>query len=207
MSDLGWRSKVGSLKSTMAEIMRSAPYRDFGLVPNQAASEEALASCDQLLGESLPPSYRSFLLQHDGWCRFLDGASLFGAAQIAAKSYRASEMAAMSVREPVNAGGGPLSVRHLKSKAAIVFGIDPQQTTLFAFDPNHRSEDGEMPVVAWIAEVGLRFTNFTEFFAWVAQQCSDELRDFAVSQPTMRKTAVRSRKNDEASPQIAAVAV
>jgi hypothetical protein len=46
-----------------------------------------------------------------------------------------------------------------------------QGTTIFAFDASTRLPDGELAVVAWVNEIGLRFDGFEDFLdsvqAWL----------------------------------------
>ena len=57
----------------------------------------------------------------------------------------------------------------------IPFGIDPSGTTLFAFDPSTIDARGEMGVVAWIHEIGIRSASFSEFLGSILEICEADL--------------------------------
>src|SRR5690606_1777891 len=83
-----WREKLEKIKNAQIEIMRSEPYKDFGLVPNPAASDAAIAVAENRLGVELPASYRAFLRLYDGWPRFYEGASLLGTANLGRREHQ-----------------------------------------------------------------------------------------------------------------------
>jgi len=57
----------------------------------------------------------------------------------------------------------------------IPFGIDPSGTTLFTFDPTTADQNGEMAVVAWIHEIGIRSAGFPEFLEAILELCEADL--------------------------------
>jgi hypothetical protein len=175
------------IKAIQIEILRAAPYRDIGLVPNPGASGHAIAAVEERIMHRLPPSYREFLAQHDGWPRFFEGATLLGTANLGKRMYEDLAHAAFEAAET--------PVPHLAppSRAArrpiVPFGIDLQGTTLFAFNPLARRADGECEVVAWVNEIGVRRDTFPEFLEFVLEMCEAELEGLSARPETRRLSA------------------
>lgn len=165
---------VAALRHVQTEILRLAPFRDIGLVPNPGASESAIALTEARLGVDLPPSYRAFLSLHDGWPRCFDGASLLGTACLGSRMYDEFARAAFSAAETPEPTLGPPSRRRLFPHI-IPFGVDLQSTTLFAFNPAVVSADGEFEVIAWINELGMRRESFTSFLELLVELAEYEL--------------------------------
>src|SRR6187402_2660626 len=164
------------IKGLQTEILRVAPYRDLSLVPNPGASEHAIAAVEARIGHRLPPSYKEFLAQHDGWPRFFEGATLLGTANLGKRMYEDMARAAFEAAEtPVPHLAPPSRAQ----RAPIVpFGIDLQGTTLFAFNPTVTRADGECEVVAWVNEIGVRRESFTDFLEFVFEMCESELEGY-----------------------------
>jgi len=174
-------------KELQTEILRLAPYRDIGLVPNPAASLNAIAAVEERIAHRLPPSYREFLSLHDGWPRFFEGATLLGTANLGKRMY---EDMARAVFEAAETPVPHLAPPSRTERAPIVpFGIDLQGTTLFAFNPNVTSADGECEVVAWVNEVGVRAESFTGFLEFVVEMCEAELEGYRVPSHALRRSA------------------
>jgi hypothetical protein len=175
------------IKDVQTEILRAAPYRDISLVPNPGASSRAIAAVEERIGHRLPPSYREFLAQHDGWPRFFEGATLLGTANLGKRMYEDIARAAFEAAET--------PVPHLAppSRAArtpiVPFGIDLQGTTLFAFNPTVTRADGECEVVAWVNEIGVRRDSFADFLEFVIEMCEAELAGYAAPKQSHRLSA------------------
>ena len=173
MTTTTWPELVTRLRDVQTEVQRLAPFRDIGLVPNPGASEAAIEAAEKRLGFELPPSYRDFLRHHDGWPRFFDGATLLGTDALGAHRYDDLCRAAFEAAEtPVPDIGPPLRRRLPRM---IPFAADSEAITLFAFDPNSRSESGECEVIAWINEVGVRSGSFSEFLELLIELGESEL--------------------------------
>jgi len=174
-------------KELQTEILRLAPYRDIGLVPNPSASQSAIAAVEERIGQRLPPSYREFLALHDGWPRFFEGATLLGTANLGKRMYEDMARAVFEAAEtPVPHVGPPSRAQ----RAPIVpFGIDLQGTTLFAFNPGVVRADGECEVVAWVNEVGVRSDSFTDFLEFVVEMCESELAGYQLPVQSLRRSA------------------
>ena len=120
-------SVLSRIRTVHAEILRVAPFRDMGLVPNPGASLRKIKKAEERLGRPLPPSYRAFLSRHDGWPRFFEGATLLGTDALGKPNYEELARAAFEAAEtPVPDLGPPSRSRRT---SIIPFGIDAQATT------------------------------------------------------------------------------
>jgi len=183
------------------EIGELDASRNDGLVPNAPADPDAIDRAERRIGRPLPPSYRSFLSRHDGWARFFDGASLLGTKDLGKASYADLAQAAFEAAEtPLPDGGAPWSRVGGRPGDMIPFGIDPSGTTLFAFDPSTIDDHGEMAVVAWIHEIGIRSETFPEFLAVILELCEADLAMLVTLKKAERaaknapRSGVRARK-------------
>ena len=156
--------------------MRAAPYRDTGLVPNPAATADQIVAAEARLGHRLPPSYREFLQLHNGWPRFFEGASMLSASELGTRSYETLARAAIEAAEsPLAPEATHPAFR--PRPTLIPFAVDAQATTLFAFNSQRRHRDGELEVVAWVSELGVSATNFSDFLGLLVRLCQHELED------------------------------
>jgi hypothetical protein len=169
-----WRALLRDIRHIQTEIMRIAPWRDAGLAPNPRASSRAITSAEQRIGRPLPPAYRAFLAEHDGWPRFFEGATLFGTANLGLRLYDQAIRAAFEAAETPVPDVGPPSQPE-RRRVLIAFGADVQATTLFAFEGSHERADGELEVVAWINEIGVRRAGFESFLELVLELGEAEL--------------------------------
>jgi hypothetical protein len=171
-----WLTMLEQIRDTQILLATSKPFRDFSPVPNPRASEQAILAAEQRLGQRLPPSYRAFLHRHDGWPRFFDSASLLGTANLGKRLYEDLAWAAYEACQSPTPDGPP-TLPFNRSHRFIPFGVDQQATTLFAFDPRTRRPDGEMAVIAWINEIGLRSDGFGDLLETLLELCQHELQD------------------------------
>ena len=175
MPERRWRALLSEIRAVQTEIMRTAPYRDAGLVPNPGASMATIEQAERRIGRPLPLSYREFLTEHNGWPRFFEGASLLSAASLGRRSYEELARAACDAAETPVPDLGPPSQWTETSRHLIPFGIDRQATTLFAFNPIVVRHDGEYEVIAWVNELGLRSDSFESFLELVLELCRADL--------------------------------
>ena len=167
-----WEGTLQRIYWVQTELSELSPHRRDGLVPNPPADEDAILRAERRIGRALPPSHRAFLARFDGWNDFFDGATLLGTKDLGKSSYADLAQAAFEAAEtPVPRGGPPSSRVRGYPEGLIPFGIDPAGSTLFAFDPSSLDSDGEMGVVAWIHELGIRRESFTDFLAGVLELC------------------------------------
>jgi hypothetical protein len=116
------------------------------------------------------------LAQHDGWPRFYEGATLLGTANLGRRLYEELARAAWESTESSVPDLGPQAIALRSSRPLLIpFGVDLQATTLFAFNPAVRAEDGEFEVIAWVNEIGIRRESFTSFLELVLDLCESEL--------------------------------
>jgi hypothetical protein len=182
-----WQTTLATIAAVQTELARIAPYRDVALQAPGPARSWSIARAERRLGRRLPPSYRAFLATHDGWPRFFDGASLLGTRDLGKKTYADLAQAALEAAQtPVPAGDAPPSRIRGYAEQTIPFGIDPAGTTLFAFDPNHADPTGEMPVIAWIHEIGIRRASFGDFLVAILELCEADAQSLG---DTWLKTA------------------
>ena len=172
------------IKATQTEILRAAPYRDIGLVPNPGASRVAIGAVEERIQHRLPPSYREFLALHDGWPRFFEGATLLGTANLGKRMYEDIARAAFEAAETPVPHLAPPS--RAQRPPIVPFGIDLQGTTLFAFNPTVTRADGECEVVAWVNEIGVRRDSFPGFLEFVLDMCDAELEGLRAPQQSRR---------------------
>lgn len=174
------------IRETHTELSWLQPFRDLGLIPNPAASEIAIARAEIRIRRALPPSYRAFLALHDGWPRFLDGASLLGTAHIGHRKYEDLARAAFEAAEtPLPDLGPPARPR---ARQLIPFGADIEGTTLFAFNPQVVDANGEYEVIAWMNEIGVRQPSFAAFLEFTLDLGSQELSALTRA-PALARTA------------------
>jgi hypothetical protein len=189
------------LRAAQLEIMRHAPYRDFGLIPATGAAEISLQAVEAKLGLHLPPIYRQFLSHHNGWVRCYDGASLLGCHELGKPEHE--QLAKQLFHSAASPSVHTCGSYRPQPDQLLVFGVDPAGTTLFAFDLSASSI--EPPVTAWIGEIGLRFASFCDFLRGLARLCEAELaalpnRDDAsapVSAPRRRDSALLLTSGNE----------
>jgi hypothetical protein len=182
VSMTGCDSVLADIRRVQTEIMRAAPYRDLGLVPNPGASNAAIDAAEQRLGRVLPPSYRAFLARHDGWPRFFEGATLLGTANLGRRLYEDLARAAWEAAETPVPDVGPESVAPRRVERVLIpFGVDLQATTLFAFNPAVAGPDGEYEVIAWINEIGVRRESFPTFLELLLELAEAELESHTQS--------------------------
>lgn len=200
-----WEETLRRIYWVQTELAELDPARQDGLVPNAPADAEAVARAERRIGRALPPSYRSFLMQHDGWFRFFDGASLLGTKDLGKASYADLAQAAFEAAEtPLPDGGAPWSKVGGRPGDMIPFGIDPAGTTLFTFDPTTAHADGEMGVVAWIHEIGIRSMTFPEFLGSILELCEADLAMLRALGKKPQKTERAARQRGGAAKKRAA---
>ncbi len=175
-----------TIRELHTELSWLQPFRDLGLIPNPAASELAIERAEERMGRKLPPSYRAFLELHDGWPRFLDGASLLGTANLGLRQYEDLARAAFEAAEtPIPDLGPPTRPR---ARTLIPFGADLEATTLFAFNPSVVDESGEYEVIAWMNELGVRYPSFAAFLEFIVELARQDIADLTAA-PALAKSA------------------
>jgi hypothetical protein len=194
-----WEETLRRIYWVQTELAELDRTRQDGLVPNAPADPDAVTRAERRIGRPLPPSYRAFLLQNDGWFGFFDGATLLGTKDLGKASYADLAQAAFDAAEtPIPDGGAPWSKVGGRPGDMIPFGIDPSGSTLFTFDPTTADQDGEMGVVAWIHEIGIRSAGFPEFLEAILELCEADLamlRALQKTQPKAQRARTRVAKS------------
>ena len=170
-----WQSVLEDIRRVQTEILWLRPTRGYGLRPNPGASERAILAAEHRIGRPLPPSYREFLAQSDGFPAFYEGASLLGTHRLGRDLYGGLMDAVYSGMETPVPDLAPPSPRQHQHRQLIPFGADLGATTLFAFHPGVMGLDGEYEVVCWINEIGVRCRCFEDFLRMVLDFCEDEV--------------------------------
>lgn len=173
------------IRQIHTEISWLQPYRDLGLIPNPSASEVAVNKAQKRLGRRLPPSYRAFLMLHDGWPRFYDGASLLGTAHLGRRKYEDLARAAFEAAETPVPLGPP---RRPRASTLIPFGADLEGTTLFAFNPAVVTAEGEYEVIAWVNEIGVRQPTFAAFLEFILEMGRQSVEDMTEGETVLAQT-------------------
>src|SRR5690348_6707736 len=68
-----WKFQMARIRSLRLDLAR-ADSDDAPLSGAHGASKRAISTAERKLRRRLPPSYRAFLCESDGWSRFFEGA-------------------------------------------------------------------------------------------------------------------------------------
>ncbi|WP_437922840.1 SMI1/KNR4 family protein [Sorangium sp. So ce291] len=180
-----WLESMHRIRALKLELARMDPRRGMPIAPPAGASEAAIAGVERRLGMPLPPSYRELLSRHDGWPQLFEGASLLGVRALARGSYMdVGRMVLEHCEGEGTRGAGerdlaPATVRrrHGARSALVPFGIDAAAETVFAWDPEATGPDGELEVILWTNDIGLRLSGFPELLDTVKDMLAAELDD------------------------------
>ncbi|HET9955570.1 MAG TPA: SMI1/KNR4 family protein [Polyangiaceae bacterium] len=159
--------RIEKLRAIHSDLLRIEPFQDIGLVGNPGATLAQIEAAEARIGMRLPPSYREFLRLHDGFPRFFEGTHLLGTRSLGDRSHDAFARAAFAGAESPAMASTPGLASTMRRRRGfervIPFGVDPQATTLFAFNPDVSRTGGECEVIAWIHELGVRRPDFASF--------------------------------------------
>lgn len=173
-----WLESVHRIRALKLELARIDPRGGMPVAPPAGAQEQAIAGAERRLGFLLPPSYRALLALHDGWPQLYAGAGLLGVRALSRGTF--VDVARMVIDERgADWSGGELPPRgsRLRRGGLIPFGIDVDAETIFAWDTSSARPDGEMEVILWTNEIGLRAETFPVLLDLVAEMLSAELED------------------------------
>jgi hypothetical protein len=172
-----WRSTIEAIRRLSGELSRAEPHPHSELALPEGATLRAVAAVERRIRCRLPPSYRAFLHAHDGWPSFLAGAPLFGTRELGRGEDAAVARAVFGAYEtPIPEIGPPARPRG-RSDAMIPFGMDPNGTTIFAWNPAVVRENGEMEVIVWVNGLGDRCEGFPAFLVLARDMIESELAD------------------------------
>ncbi|MBN2196067.1 MAG: SMI1/KNR4 family protein [Polyangiaceae bacterium] len=171
-----WKQLVTEIRRVGTEILWLEPARDFGLSPRGGAAEHEIRGAEGRLGARLPPSYREFLREHDGWPCFFEGVTLLGTAHLGRGIYDdLARSVFLAAETPVPAREGPPVRMPPGPRALVPFGVDLRTTTIFTFDLDSRKLNGECEVVCWVNDIGIRCADFEGFLETIIELCHAEL--------------------------------
>jgi hypothetical protein len=172
-----WKDTICQIRRAKIELAKVDPDLGPAIAPLAGTSLRAISATERKMRRRLPPSYRAFLTQHDGWPMFFQGASLLGTRDLPKTSNASKTRAVFESYETPIPEIGPPARPEGRPDAMIPFGIDPKATTIFAFNPAVVRPDGEMEVIMWVNELGERCDSFADFLSMVLEMLSDELCD------------------------------
>jgi hypothetical protein len=173
-----WYDRINAIRARKLELARLDPRGGMPVTPPSAAAPATIASVERRLKRPLPPSYRAFLELHDGWPQFFHGASLMTGRQVARGQYvdlvrLVTDELAAAARD-----GSPASRRQTAPttrRPLLPFGIDERAEIVFAFDLSTERSDGEIEVLAWINEIGIRVESFPAFLDLVLEMLEADI--------------------------------
>jgi len=166
---------IWQIRRAKMELAKADPDLGPSVAPPPGASLRAISAAERKMCRRLPPSYRAFLRQHDGWPMFFHGASLLGTRDLPKASHASKTREAFESYETPIPEIGPPARPEGRPDAMIPFGIDPKASIIFAFNPAVVRPDGEMEVIMWVNELGERCESFHDFLTTVLEMLSDEL--------------------------------
>ena len=174
-----WLESIHRIRVLKLELARLDPRGGMPVAPPAGAPEAAIAGAERRLGFPLPPSYRAFLALHDGWPQLYAGAGLLGVRALSRGTF--VDVARMVIDERASEGSDaaepPRRGGRLRRGGLIPFGIDAGAETIFAWDTSAARSDGEMDVVLWVNDIGLRAESFPALVDILAEMLSSELED------------------------------
>jgi hypothetical protein len=172
--DDNWKHTIARIREVKMELSALHPELGPAVAPPPGAALRAISTLERRIRRRLPPSYRAFLHEHDGWPLFYQGASLLGTRELSKTSYAEITRAAFDAYETPIPEIGPPSRPEGRIDAMIPFGIDAHATAIFAFNPAVVRPDGEMEVIVWVNELGDRAESFPDFLASVLEMLEAE---------------------------------
>jgi SMI1 / KNR4 family (SUKH-1) len=181
-----WKETIARIREVKMELARVNPQAGPVVAPPPGAALRAISTVERRICRRLPPSYRAFLHEHDGWPLFFEGASLLGTRELSKPGYAELTRAAFAAYETPIPEVGPPSRPQGSAESMIPFGMDPKGTTIFAFNPAVTLPDGEMEVILWVNELGDRTDGFDAFLSMVLEMLEIDLGDH---QSLLKKSA------------------
>jgi hypothetical protein len=172
-----WKETIAKIRQLKMELSATSPHVGPAVAPPPGAALRAISAVERRIRRRLPPSYRAFLHEHDGWPLFFQGASLLGTRELSKPSYADLTRAAFVAYETPIPEVGPPSRPDGRIEAMIPFGMDPHATTIFAFNPAVVRPDGEMEVIIWVNELGDRAESFGDFLSTVLEMFEIDLAE------------------------------
>src|SRR5438552_1170811 len=82
-----WKETVRRIRQIKVALSATQADKPPAVVLPAGADPIAISAAERRLRRRLPPSYRAFLLEHDGWPQLFQGASLLGTRQLSRTSF------------------------------------------------------------------------------------------------------------------------
>jgi hypothetical protein len=162
---------LADIRALKLDLARLDPRAGMPVRPPLGASPAAIASVERRMGRAIPPGHRALLALHDGFPHLYQGASLLSAQQLARGAY--VDLARMVIEN----GEGAVDERPKRKPTLFPFGIDARAETIFAFDLGEAREGGEIGIVIWMNEIGLRVESFQAFLETVREMLRGDLAE------------------------------
>lgn len=144
------------------------------MVTDHAEASRKLAAVERCYGVRLPPTYREFLLQYDGWPTVFRDASLSSCAQLLSPVVRhRAEIALDRAHVPFPTRTG--SRGRWRQDDVIPIGVSDSANMLIALDANSVDACGEMDTLMWVADIGVRLPSFTDMLLFLTELVSGEM--------------------------------
>jgi hypothetical protein len=172
-----WKQTIARIREVKMDLSALDPQMGPAIAPPPGAALRAISAAERRMRRRLPPSFRAFLNEHDGWPLFYQNASLLGTRELSKTIYADLTRDAFTAYETPIPEVGPPSRPEGRVEAMMPFGIDPYGTTIFAFNPAVVRPDGEMEVIVWVNELGDRYECFTDFLSTVLEMLEAEVAD------------------------------
>jgi hypothetical protein len=181
-----WRDRIWQIRNLKMDLAKVDPTVGPAIAPHPGATPRAIVAVERRIRRRLPPSYRAFLAEHDGWPLFFQGATLLGTHELARGNHAELAEAAFGAYETPLPELGPPARPKGDVAQMIPFGLDPHANLLFAFNPAVLRPDGEMEVILWVNGLGERRESFTQLLDFVLDMLQADLAEKSVS---ARRTA------------------
>jgi len=103
-----WKETIARIREVKMDLSALDPQMGPAVAPPPGAALRAISAVERRIRSRLPPSYRAFLNEHDGWPLFYQGASLLGTRELSKASYSDVTRAAFAAYETPIPEVGPL---------------------------------------------------------------------------------------------------
>src|SRR5262249_39242725 len=123
-----WKDTLQKIRQVKMDLAAVSPELGPSVAPPPGAALRAVSATERRIRRRLPPSYRAFLHEHDGWPLFFQGASLLGTRELTKPGYAELSRATFEAYETPIPEVGPPSRPEGRTDAMIPFGMDPKAT-------------------------------------------------------------------------------
>lgn len=120
----------------------------------EPAAEASIQKLESILGTALPPSYRAFLLLHNGWKEIDGGVDLVPLEELLGIT---NEHDLSAWKQSALDSGDDVAARSLVIGASLI------TATKYLLDPIAASQDGEWPLLQYHHEIEAEVPSFIEW--------------------------------------------